>query len=229
MVSDIPCITFVPPHPSPTGAGLHDRPRCPLPTPAALCTRKRESCAAACGRKGPAQWPLVCPAFLLKQAQIRAAPASTPTGTDSQASGEAAWPPCPLGLEVVSGLERVGLWGRRSEAGRACDYPQPPLFAAARAVFLKTVLMVSLPESVKRGPHVGQACWEKAGGLEEKSPHVSPLQSWRPPRACVCTTRVRVRRGPIWARVCYFYSIFSTSLICKTMILMTVQDFGIWV
>lgn len=63
----------------------------------------------------------------------------------------------------------------------------------------------------------------------EKSPHESPLPSGRPLRACVCTTRVRVRHSPIWARVRYFYSIFSTSLICKTVILMTAQDFGIWV
>lgn len=51
---------------------------------------------AAClwSERGPSQWPLVCGAFLLKQAQIQAAPASTPMRTDDGrfASGQAAWP-----------------------------------------------------------------------------------------------------------------------------------------
>ena len=51
------------------------------PTQTEVCSRKCSGARRGLLTAAPSQWPLVCGAFLLKQAQIQAALAPTPTGT----------------------------------------------------------------------------------------------------------------------------------------------------
>lgn len=123
-------------------------PPCPLPqTSRSVLPEAGEARCSLWSEQGPSQWPLVHHAFLLKQAQIRAAPASTPTGTDGRASGEAPWPARWPGLEVVSGLERAGLGAGVGLGQRVIIHSLP---CSQQGLFLKTALMVLFPESGKR-------------------------------------------------------------------------------
>lgn len=125
---------------------------CPVSPPQAPCVHQEvfwewgEVCWQPAVRAGPSQWPLVHGTFLLKQAQIQAALASTPVGrADRKVSpwggGRASDAAEPVGL---MDLEGAGLWGGLGRPAQVS--PASPTLSR---VCLKTVSMVLSPENMK--------------------------------------------------------------------------------
>ena len=119
------------------------RPTCPPQTE--VCSRKCSGARRGLLTAEPSQWPLVCSAFLLKQAQIQAAVAPTPTARHDRCWEVCIWPGS---LACAAGSRDCRCLMNQERLSLRCSDPHPPPLLS-RVCFLRTVLMVLSPENMK--------------------------------------------------------------------------------